>query len=805
MSNDNAKSQKNSETQVDDSPLPLEIALKRRCSEQENEIATLRDRNFKLTERVSELRKQAVSLAMFEENHADQTALIEYLRKSESQLKIEMAETSFKFEEQAKHLDQSIAEIAHLKTQIFALQSDRQDEISTRTEHFEKLISQRDQMIELMQKTVEEHAAEIQALTTKYTGFRETLTEKDRAISKLQIALEDEKASYDEAYEEANTKFTELADSNWRKDAEISELKKTLALTESRLQKAMQDVNTAAHDANSTSREAAMQVAGLRTELAQKQAALEKVQQQYSYELKLRDAQSHVAVESAALNEVKFEFQKELERVKADRVSLEAQLAQAQTEIFSLKSASMHHQSELQQARFEGDRAVHQTRTTLAEEFSAKLSTEREIFDKKIRDRETEFSAQASKDNERQAQAEKRVRAELERTEGRFRNVESQLRKDLLKAQMDGSSTNAQLTVCREQIATLRAEREIFDRDLKKANETVAQLRETLFTRQAELQALSEQSANERRDLEHEFSLKLSQAEKRTHDSSGALENKVEKLNEELRIRTGEVANLERALENADRAAADSEQAHKFTIEAWVSKLEAKDEVIAGLEEKCVKLASAGSSREKHFESEIEKTEERLNQVHLHEKRLRIYASSMNSEKSKLQQMGQNLLAEIQLLSSTHPLKDYLSATEFEISKVELTLKATPMISPERSKLEDGLAKLFEQRDFLRSVLQGSKAHFDRQIQQIEQLLSSGATPVPPPAPFVIPPISASTAASAKTVQPSAAASSASAVIAVPLAAATAVVIAPAETSAESETKSAEAPVHWEKPFDQLL
>jgi len=90
------------------------------------------------------------------------------------------------------------------------------------------------------------------------------------------------------------------------------------------------------------------------------------------------------------------------------------------------------------------------------------------------------------------------------------------------------------------------------------------------------------------------------------------------------------------------------------------------------------------------------------------------------------------------VVAATHPIKDYLAATEYELSKAELSLKTMPALATERVPLASAVRQLMEQRDFLKSLLTNAQRQLEQKVVKLNKIISTGRLgPVPPPPPKV--------------------------------------------------------------------
>ncbi len=147
-------------------------------------------------------------------------------------------------------------------------------------------------------------------------------------------------------------------------------------------------------------------------------------------------------------------------------------------------------------------------------------------------------------------------------------------------------------------------------------------------------------------------------------------------------------------------------------------------------------LSQATQSRDFAAKAERERLEVWSTQLSARESQLRSYSTALTKEKSEVLHFSKQIAAEIEMISRTHPLRDYLKVTEFELSKVEVQLKTMPTMAPERTRLEAAINQLVEQREFLRSILAGAEKHFEQQVKNLEKLHQGAKmAPVPPPPP----------------------------------------------------------------------
>lgn len=148
------------------------------------------------------------------------------------------------------------------------------------------------------------------------------------------------------------------------------------------------------------------------------------------------------------------------------------------------------------------------------------------------------------------------------------------------------------------------------------------------------------------------------------------------------------------------------------------------------------------SEMQTHHSDDLEKKEVYIsdlkNQIKSRENQLQTYAQFLTSEKMQLLNSMQEFAEEISLSSELNPMKDYLKATEYQLSKMELQLKKTPMMSPDRVGLEASFNQLVEQRDFLNTIISTSQQKIQQKANSILNRVRNGKLgPVPPLPPSI--------------------------------------------------------------------
>lgn len=129
------------------------------------------------------------------------------------------------------------------------------------------------------------------------------------------------------------------------------------------------------------------------------------------------------------------------------------------------------------------------------------------------------------------------------------------------------------------------------------------------------------------------------------------------------------------------------------------------------------------------FKAMNEQTENR-------ERQYRFYLENLNRSKRDLREQGMRFIQELRAAKQMSPLHDFLKVTQREVSRVEIQLKRTPTVSSDRSRLEQCLTELIEQRDFLAESLEKTTQDIDKKIARLSEIIGGDTmamTPPPPP------------------------------------------------------------------------
>jgi chromosome segregation ATPase len=367
-------------------------------------------------------------------------------------------------------------------------------------------------------------------------------------------------------------------------------------------------------------------------------------------------------------------------RIRESDRSLETEILELQNETALLKQELLESQASVQKGRMQTERAVFAARSEMEQAL-----TMRNVKFQEVETQRDNFEREAK----RASQSEQRLKEDLERNAEKARQTEAGLRNEITKFQGESSVLSVQLAAAKEQLSEQRLSRSGLERDLGRSTEKLGVLRESILLHQGELQESKDSANRQMREMDANLRREIAEIESRNQNA------------------VQELAQAKRTIADRDRKIETLENEHDERMTEFM-----------------------------RVKAELARSSELSTQLGIRGNQLRIYSNNLNKEKTDIEKMGKQLVQEIRLLSATHPLKDYLAATEFELSKIELQLKTTPTLSADRIKLEECLLQLIEQRDFLKTVLAGAQKQFERQANGLEKLLSRDVlSPVPPPPP----------------------------------------------------------------------
>ncbi len=188
-----------------------------------------------------------------------------------------------------------------------------------------------------------------------------------------------------------------------------------------------------------------------------------------------------------------------------------------------------------------------------------------------------------------------------------------------------------------------------------------------------------------------------------------------------------EIESLKRMLHFANTEAETAAAKREAALQMMTERREQAESLIVALKSELAEtrlelsartkeLSVAGSEQERQYENQRATLAQR-------ESQLRQYAATLAENKAAFGKQLTALSEEIQMALKAHPLKDYLALTEFELSKLEVQLKTTPMIAPERKQLEGFFKQMIDQRDFLKTVVTESQRRFEAHARTVLTML----------------------------------------------------------------------------------
>jgi chromosome segregation ATPase len=257
--------------------------------------------------------------------------------------------------------------------------------------------------------------------------------------------------------------------------------------------------------------------------------------------------------------------------------------------------------------------------------------------------------------------------------------------------------------------ATVKLERELeaVSADKRRLEEKVKDLTEiSLSGRQSEIQWREERRAMETEVERLQSMLKTIESERQEEEAASR------RIREEWERR---VSQLEGDLsKNQSRRSVDQEEIGRLTT----SETQLRREL---------------STLKERLAAQEPQVQRGLDRILSRERQLEAFINRINRDRAELRSVVREVLVEMDGAMSTHPLRDYLNLTEFELSKIETQLKATPEILPERQALEATMRSLVEQRDFLKQTIESSRSSFSAREKALRGVLERGAVnPLPP-------------------------------------------------------------------------
>jgi hypothetical protein len=97
----------------------------------------------------------------------------------------------------------------------------------------------------------------------------------------------------------------------------------------------------------------------------------------------------------------------------------------------------------------------------------------------------------------------------------------------------------------------------------------------------------------------------------------------------------------------------------------------------------------------------------------------RKYREFIDSERHKIKKVISQLSLEIKHAVSLHPLRDYLTAIESEISSKEVELVRIPTSHSARKILEGQVERLIKQKNQVKGLIEKTEAYLDKYKKQL--------------------------------------------------------------------------------------
>lgn len=295
-------------------------------------------------------------------------------------------------------------------------------------------------------------------------------------------------------------------------------------------------------------------------------------------------------------------------------------------------------------------------------------------------------------DNQRLNETLNQVNSELNRNFASIKIIENEKQEQVLRYENSNSSLNKELVALKDEIGKMELEN-------RKSQEAWLSEKQRYQTKidslLNEINALNDSSKQNQDQFE--------KSKKYFEEVVNQLENEISKSKE-----------INSELNNScnDLTASINQMSHDRN--ELQLKLEKQVELLAKEEESRAFLTAQLNQREKQFSQ---------------------FVISQNQEKSKYQRIVSQLAREIQQAITLHPLNDYLSVTEKEISRLEWELKITPTLSGNRKSLEISIGMLIEQRDYLKLLISKSENLLLSKSSSLERILNSGLLTETPPMP----------------------------------------------------------------------
>jgi chromosome segregation ATPase len=644
-------------------------------------------------------------------------------------------------------------------------------------------------------QTVDSQRAEIRALQAKAGEFEDGYRARSEELNRLLAAARAEEARLAgemtaqglrheqtlAAIQERHEKILDDARKNF--GAESSGLAKSARKAEAEIQ----ELKTALQESQSVCEQYDIQSAELSRQLAQSRAeenrlAAELAESRRDFEQMMGVAQESFHAQLSDLGKVAWSAGAEIQSLKNDLNESRAESARLREEIAAQDESYRAQLADLARTGWESERELKETQK-IHSELAAETAKQRAALEKTVSELkrllETERAAHAHTKNREDAfrmeaaqaseQAKSFAVAAQEAEESKRRAVtEAQRRFEEQKAAVNGMSAelNVKIQDLRESRETVQKQMTVIS-ELSRASQEksaeAAALRAKIERADEQARAQAEQARAKDMlvaGMAREAAAKDELIQRQIKTLANLTKADKEKDLEIQRFRLAE-SSLNETVSELRRAGFERDQLRK-ELETHIARLSSQlDETQAASSHEILslntQLQSARAQLEtaravnEHLKSERDQARqaaevrdhraederaelERLNAaLQQREYQLRQYAASVSDEKSEVLRRAKHLADEIRAASTLAPLKDYLALTEFELSKVEMQLRKTPVISIERPRLEASFNQMIEQRDFLKGAIANSQAQLDRQAAQLMKIAKpEKLSPIPP-------------------------------------------------------------------------
>lgn len=308
-------------------------------------------------------------------------------------------------------------------------------------------------------------------------------------------------------------------------------------------------------------------------------------------------------------------------------------------------------------------------------------------------------------------------------------------------AQMNGEELNHQLKAMekmRDHAGFLQLELAKTQGEVERARAEIAELRLEFAMTQGKAERMSAQCA----ELEVALAGARGECEQSKVRYTEA-ERDLARFRAQAEQLSDQCTELKNEIEGA-RARADKAELTRSEIEREMAQLRSESERIRA---EAVAEAQRGATAQAGVRERMAETEAQLQAItarekafqkkealmERHEARLRAYITGLGNARNQIKQVAQQLFEEVEAGQAVHPLKDYLALTEFELTKLEVELKKTPMSSADRPRLETCVKDMVEQREFLKGLIDAARHQIDGYVQILSGVVKEDLLgPVPP-------------------------------------------------------------------------